>query len=71
MLLGHNAVGVAIGLGTAPRQATVAAVILRREPWSDDGVARHAVVVLTTKEVERETGFEPATCSLEGCRSAN
>ena len=21
--------------------------------------------------MERETGFEPATCSLEGCRSAN
>ena len=21
--------------------------------------------------LERETGFEPATCSLEGCRSAN
>ena len=21
--------------------------------------------------VERETGIEPATCSLEGCRSAN
>jgi hypothetical protein len=25
----------------------------------------------STKEVERETGLEPATCSLEGCRSAN
>jgi hypothetical protein len=25
----------------------------------------------TLEGLERETGFEPATCSLEGCRSTN
>jgi hypothetical protein len=67
-----EAAGVAVGpaVDAVEPQALATSVTTGRAMARDEFRARGSPVG-TDKRVERETGFEPATCSLEGCRSAS
>src|SRR6185503_3393539 len=51
--------------------ASASRVGVDRTVRASEARRRRPTAATASRVVERETGLEPATCSLEGCRSAN